>query len=104
MLSSVKFPYEEFHLSGVRTYPLGSRKSKANAGDFARPYRPGGGIASLLESFPRILAAADFKAVVAAIRAARDGGRGIIWGFGAHVIKTGLAPIVIDLMAQCFVL
>src|SRR3954466_4821211 len=103
ILRSVKFPYEEFDLSGVRTYPLGSRKSKAKAEDFGRPYRPGGGIHSLLESFPQILAAADFKAVVAAIRAARDGDRGIIWGFGAHVIKTGLGPIVIDLMERGFV-
>jgi hypothetical protein len=99
----VKFPYEEFDLSGVRTYPLASRKSKANAVDFAKPYRPGGGMASLLDSFPAILAAADFKAVVAAIRAARAGDRGIIWGVGAHVIKTGLGPILIDLMERGFV-
>jgi hypothetical protein len=99
----VKFPYEEFDLSGIHTYPLGSRKSKANAADFSRPYRPGGGMASLLESFPRILAADDFKAVVAAVRAARTRDRGIIWGFGAHVIKTGLGPILIDLMERGFV-
>ncbi|HEU4936116.1 MAG TPA: hypothetical protein VFT39_06670 [Vicinamibacterales bacterium] len=99
----MKFPYEEFDLSGIHTYPLGSRKSKANAADFARPYRPGGGIPAYLESLPRILAAADFTAVVSAIRAAREGNRGIIWGFGAHVIKTGLGPIVIDLMERGFV-
>ncbi len=99
----VKFPYEDYDLSGVRTYPLGSRTSKANAADFAKPYRAGGGMASLLASFPAILAAADFKAVVAAIRAARTGDRGIIWGFGAHVIKTGLGPILIDLMERGFV-
>jgi len=99
----VKFPYEEFDLTGIHTYPLGSRKSKANAADFARPYRAGGGIAALLASLPRILAAADFTAVVSAIRAAREGNRGIIWGFGAHVIKTGLGPIVIDLMERGFV-
>jgi hypothetical protein len=99
----VKFPYEDFDLSGVRTYPLASRTSKANAADFATPYRAGGGMASLLASFPAILAAADFKAVVAAIRAARTGDRGIIWGFGAHVIKTGLGPILIDLMERGFV-
>ena len=103
MLLSVKFPYEEFDLSGIHTYPLGSRKSKANAADFARPYRAGGGVPALLESLPRILAAADFVAVVAAIRAARDRDRGIIWGFGAHVIKTGLGPILIDLMERGFV-
>ena len=99
----MKFPYEEFDLTGIHTYPLGSRKSKANAADFARPYRTGGGIAALLASLPRILAAADFTAVVSAIRAAREGNRGIIWGFGAHVIKTGLGPIVIDLMERGFV-
>jgi hypothetical protein len=99
----VKFRYEDFDLSGVRTYPLASRQSKANAADFATPYRRGGGVGSLLESLPRILAGADFKAVVAAIRAARDGDRGIIWGIGAHVIKTGLGPILIDLMERGFV-
>ena len=99
----VKFPYEDYDLSGVRTYPLASRTSKANAADFAKPYRAGGGMASLLASFPAILAGADFKAVVAAIRSARTGDRGIIWGFGAHVIKTGLGPILIDLMERGFV-
>jgi len=99
----VKLPYEEFDLSGVRTYPLASRKSKANAAEFAKPYRADGGVRGLLDSFPEILAAADFKAVVAAIRDAHAGDRGIVWGLGAHVIKTGLAPIVIDLMERGFV-
>ena len=99
----VKVPYEDYDLSGVRTYPLASRTSKANAADFAKPYRAGGGMASFLASFPAILAGADFKAVVAAIRSARTGDRGIIWGFGAHVIKTGLGPILIDLMERGFV-
>jgi len=99
----VKFRYEDFDLSGIRTYPLASRKSKANAADFATAYRPGGGMRSFLDSLPRILAAADFKAVVAAIRAARENDRGIIWGFGAHVIKTGLGPILVDLMERGFV-
>jgi hypothetical protein len=40
---------------------------------------------------------------VAALRAARDGGRGIIWGFGAHVLKTGLSPVMIELMELGFV-
>jgi hypothetical protein len=99
----VKFPYEEFDLSGVRTYPLASRRSKANAADFATPHKPGTGVTGLIESLPNILAGADFKAVVAAMRTARDAGRGIIWGLGAHVIKTGLSPVVIDLMERGFV-
>lgn len=99
----MKFPYEEFDLSGVKTYPLASRRSKANSADFAKPFKSGGGIAGLIESLPDILGAADFKSVVAAMRAARDAGRGIIWGLGAHVLKTGLSPVVIDLMERGFV-
>lgn len=97
------FPYEAFDLSGVRTYPLGARNSKARAADFAAPYRAGSGIAGFLGSLPKILAAADFLAVVRAIRRARDGGHGIVWGLGAHVIKTGLSPVIIDLMERGFV-
>lgn len=99
----MKFPYEDFDLSSVKTYPLESRRSKANAADFSRPFKAGSGIAGLMESLPAILAGADFTAVVAALRAARDGGHGIIWGLGAHVLKTGLSPVIIDLMERGFV-
>lgn len=98
----MKLPYNDFDLSGVRTYPLASRKSKANAEDFAKPYQ-GGGMGAFLDSLPSILAAADFKAVVAAVKAAQQGGRAIVWGLGAHVIKTGLSPVLIDLMQRGFV-
>ena len=50
-----------------------------------------------------MLAAADFKAVVAAMVAARRKERGILWGLGAHVIKTGLGPVIVDLMERGFV-
>lgn len=99
----VPFPYEDFDLAGIHTYPLTSRASKANAADFARPFQKGAGVSGLIDSLPNILAAADFRAVVAAIRAAHAGGRGVLWGLGAHVIKTGLSPIVIDLMERGYV-
>jgi len=98
----VKFGYEEFDLSGVKTYPLASRKSKANAADFAKPFK-GAAAAELLESMPSILGGSDFKAVVAAMRTARDTGHGLIWGLGAHVLKTGLSPVLIDLMERGFI-
>ena len=50
-----------------------------------------------------MLAAADFRAVVQAIVSARRRGGGILWGLGAHVIKTGLGPVVVDLMERGFV-
>lgn len=97
------FSYEEFDLSGVRTYPLRSRESKVRAADFARPYTPGGGLAAFVNSLPKILAAADFLAVVDALKEARRNGRGILWGIGAHVVKTGLSPVIIDLMERGYV-
>ena len=97
------FPYEEFDLSGVRTYPLKSRASKARAEDFGRPVEAGATLAQFLDALPNVLAAADLKAVARAIVAARGAGSGTVWGLGAHVIKTGLAPVLIDLMERGFV-
>jgi hypothetical protein len=99
----VPFPYEEFDLSDVRTYPLASRKSKARAEDFGKPYARGAGLRGWLDSLPNILAAADFRAVVEALARAKREDGGIVWGLGAHVIKTGVSPIVIDLMERGFV-
>jgi len=96
-------PYDEFDLSDVRTYPLKSRKSKARSEDFARPCPPGASFGTWIDSLPHILAAADLKAVVATLVEARQGGRGILWGLGAHVIKNGLGPVLIDLMERGFV-
>ncbi|HXH07778.1 MAG TPA: hypothetical protein VNI83_14435 [Vicinamibacterales bacterium] len=97
------FPYEEFDLSGVATYPLAERPSKVRVEEFARPYRPGEGIAGWIDSLPAVLAGADFRAVVRAVGEARRSGAGILWGLGAHVVKTGLGPVLVDLMARGFV-
>jgi len=97
------FSYEEFDLSDVRTYPLKSRKNKARVEDFARPSAPDVSVRAFVDSLPNVLAAADFKAVVRALATARASDAGIVWGLGAHVIKTGLGPVLIDLMEQGFV-
>jgi hypothetical protein len=98
----MKFPYDEFDFAGVRTYSLNSRKSKANVLSFARPSGERATVEHLIESLPHILAAADFRAVVRAIVEARERS-GVVWGLGAHVIKTGLGPVLIDLMERGFV-
>jgi hypothetical protein len=87
-------------LDGVRTYPLASRKSKVSRADFARPHRRGGSLAAFLSGLPRILAGDTLRALCAAILRARDERRPIVWGLGAHVIKVGLAPVLIDLMER----
>jgi arginine dihydrolase ArgZ-like protein len=97
------FPYEEFDLSGVKTYPLKSRKSKVTVSGFARPANRSTSIGEFIDSLPDILAAADLRAVVGAIKTAKETHGGIVWGLGAHVIKTGLGPVIVDLMRRGFV-
>ena len=65
-------PFEEFDLSGVRTYPLDSRRSKARVEDFARPVTPGATFSDWFASLPAILAGTDVRRVVDAMRAARE--------------------------------
>ena len=97
------FPYEEFDLSGIGTYPLKSRHSKVRTDQFARPCGADAKVTTLIDSLPDLLAAADFKAVVRAILEARESQGGVLWGFGAHVVKAGLGPILVDLMERGFV-
>jgi hypothetical protein len=97
------FSYEEFSVAGIRTYPLASRRSKANEKDFARPVQRGASFKTWLDSLPAMLGAADVRRVVEAIVATKKRNGGVVWGIGAHVIKTGLSPVLIDLMERGFV-
>ena len=97
------FSYEEFDLSGVHTYPLASRASKARIEDFARPVERGSSFKDWFNSLPAILGARDLRRVVRAVVDARARDGGIIWGLGAHVIKTGVSPVLIELMRRGFV-
>jgi Deoxyhypusine synthase len=99
----MKLPYEAFDLSGIKTYPLRSRESKVGLAQFATPYKKGSGVDGLVKSLPGLLAARDFKAVVDAIVTAKRDGRAIIWGLGAHVLKTGLSPVLVDLMERGYI-
>jgi hypothetical protein len=87
----------------IRTYPLARRKSKVTLRDFAKPVTRGASVRALLDSLPRILAARDLRAVVAAVARARARRRAVLWGLGGHVIKVGLAPVLIGLLRRGFI-
>jgi hypothetical protein len=91
-------PFKPIDLSSSRTYPITSRKSKVDRADFAHPWKPEGSLDDFLDRLPNILAVRDFRAVVSAIAKAHKGGKSVVLAMGAHVIKVGLNPIVIDLM------
>src|SRR3954463_11605175 len=97
------FRYEEFDLSGVHTYPLASRSSKTRAEHFARSVAGTATFKEWFESLPDILGGRDIRRVVAAIASAKQRGAGIVWGIGAHLIKTGVSPVLIDLMDRGYV-
>jgi hypothetical protein len=97
------YRFRPLDLERVRTYPLGSRPSKVSVKDFARTLHPGSTVADWVESLPRLLAGESFREVVAAIRKAQKRGKPIIWGLGGHVIKVGLAPVLIDLLKRGYV-
>jgi hypothetical protein len=95
-----KYRKQPLDFGGLRTVGLAERGGKVKAGDFAAPYREGSGVVGLVDSLPHILAGEGFRAVVDAVAAARTKGRAILWGMGGHVIKCGLAPVLIDLMQR----
>src|SRR5580700_2442257 len=88
------------NFANLKTVGLKERGGKVKTTDFASEYRKGSGVAGLLDSLPHLLAADGFRAVVDSIAAARARERAIIWGLGGHVIKCGLAPVLIDLMRR----
>jgi hypothetical protein len=88
---------------GARTYPLASRKSKVSVRDFARIPKKTGGLSAFLDSLPGILAAEDFRQLLAAVHRAKKQNKAVLWGIGGHVIKVGLGPLLIELMKRGFV-
>ena len=97
--------YSEKPLSfdGLKTVPIHARGGKVRVEDFARPYKKGEGITRWVESLPRILAGDSLRGVIDALRRARDSKRAILWGMGGHVVKCGLADILLDLMRRGWV-
>jgi len=95
-----KYKIQPIDFTDLKTIPLAARGGKVRVEDFAAPYGKGGGIGGWLNSLPKLLAGDSFRAVVSALIKARAAGKPIIWGMGGHVIKCGLAPVLIDLMER----
>jgi hypothetical protein len=89
-------------LDGIATYPLAGRASKVALRDFARPIPKGARVRDLLASLPRILAGDTLRRLAREIARARARRKPVLWGLGAHVLKVGLSPIVVDLMERGF--
>ncbi len=87
-------------LSKIRTVPIARRDNKVSARDLAQPPGSDRSFRAFLDSLPAILEAQSFNAVITALVQAARNKRGVVCMLGGHVIKTGLAPILIDLMRR----
>lgn len=87
-------------LGRVRTIPLKSRPSKVSLALLGRPPRRGAAFRAFERGLPKVLAARDFCALADAIAAAARRRKTVLWMIGAHVIKTGLSPVLIELMRR----
>jgi hypothetical protein len=90
--------FEEIDLCKVKTYAIANRLSKVNTANFARPYQQGTSLKKFISQLPNILVSADFKQLIEAIVQAFHSDKQIIVMMGAHVIKCGLSPLIIQLM------
>jgi len=84
----------------LKTYPLSKRKSKVVLNDFAKPWKKGSDFKTFLESLPKILAGSHLVDIISAVATAFSNQKTVVLGMGAHVIKVGLNPIIIDLMER----
>ena len=87
-------------MSKVRTVPIERRPNKVAAAEFASPPGRDRSFAGFLKSLPDVLVARDFLSVVSAIASAKKNGRAVVVMLGGHIVKTGLAPLLIDLMKR----
>jgi hypothetical protein len=93
-------PLQPLQIGKLNTKPLAERKSKVRVELFARPGTKGQTLSRFLEGLPRILAGQDFLEVVDRVVQAVRQEKGIVLAMGAHVIKCGLGPVLIDLMQR----
>ena len=94
----MEFPPLDF--SKIRTYPVADRANKVAVEAFAKPHIAGGSFRSFLDALPDFLAVQDLRLVVSAIAAAVKNRRPVLLMMGAHVIKVGLNPLLVDAMRR----
>lgn len=88
------------NINKIKTYPLKKRYSKVNSADFASIPCKAKSFSKFIDSLPKILKAKDFVSVVNSIIRAHKNKKAVIFMCGAHVIKCGLNPVLIELMKK----
>jgi hypothetical protein len=95
-----KYKNRPLDFTNLKTVSIKDRGGKVRVEDFAREHRKGESVLGMIDSLPRLLAADGLRGVISAMLDARASGKPIIWGIGGHVIKCGLAPVLLGMMRR----
>ena len=92
--------YEPIDLTGLKTFPMQQRQHKVDVSAMATLVEKEASAGEFLESLPDFLGARQLRLLAEAIARAVQNNRPVIFAMGAHVIKVGCSPIIIDLMQR----
>jgi hypothetical protein len=93
--------YKQVDLRKIKTISIGKRKSKVGSNELAKVYDPAKqSFAEFVNSLPRVLIADDLRHFVDDIIESGKRGNPVIFMIGAHVIKVGMSPLLIDLLKK----
>lgn len=99
-------PYKKYPLlnkKNLKTIPIKNKKTLVDIKDFGTPLPDGAGFSDFIDSLPNFLAAKNLREFIGHMKNARQLGKPIILAMGAHVVKVGLNPVIIDLMERGWV-
>lgn len=95
-----KKEFKPLDCSTVKTYPVKKRLSKVQLSLLGRKIRKGARVRSFIQGLPDILAGRNLKEIARRIARAHRANRTTLLGMGAHPIKVGLSPLIIDFMER----
>ena len=93
-------PLKPLDYSKLKTYSIKERHSKVDIKDISKPWEKGNSFSAFLDTLPSILAGNDLRCVIKAISLAAKNKKQVCFAMGGHVIKTGMSPLIIDLMKK----
>jgi hypothetical protein len=91
---------QPFDLGTVGTRPLAGRPHLVDVAMFGRTTAPSDPVSAFLDALPDVLAAKDLRAIASHVARAHRGGHAVAVAMGGHVVKTGCAPYVLDLVRR----
>lgn len=92
--------YRELDLSGVTRFPFAERPTKVDVSMFGRPRLDDDSFSAFLDGLPDILVAKDFRHIARVTAGILRARRKVVVMMGAHLIKTGLSPLICELVRR----